>query len=175
MPPSQPRIEEVAGQRLPLGGINGYLGVRGKQGRGKDKFQGVTPKKQHRTGLFDSPLQAAIAFAQLKEDLDLGMLAQRSRKKRASPATLAASRKSEVGTRASATSGRRRAACCPDGGMRLAVTAAGSSCSGAWRRCRVCRCCCVAAAYYLHAWMCWHACLGGARAPWWYPARERTT
>ena len=98
MPSSQPRFEEVAGQRLPLGGVNGYLGVRGKQGRGKDKFQGVTPRKQHRTGLFDSPLQAAVAFAQLKEDLDLGMLAQRSRKKRASPATLAASRKAEVGT-----------------------------------------------------------------------------
>ena len=41
MPSSQPRFEEVAGQRLPLGGVNGYLGVRGKQGRGKDKFQGV--------------------------------------------------------------------------------------------------------------------------------------
>lgn len=98
MPSSQPRFEEVAGQRLPLGGVNGYLGVRGKQGRGKDKFQGVTPRKQHRTGLFDSPLQAAVAFAQLKEDLDLGMLAQRSRKKRPSPATSAASRKHEVGT-----------------------------------------------------------------------------
>ena len=98
MPSSQPRFEEVAGQRLPLGGVNGYLGVRGKQGRGKDKFQGVTPRKQHRTGLFDSPLQAAIAFAQLKEDLDIGMLAQRSRKTRPSPATSAASRKHEVGT-----------------------------------------------------------------------------
>ena len=45
-----PRFEEAGGQRLPLGGVNGYRGVRGKQGRKKDKFQGVTPKKQHRTG-----------------------------------------------------------------------------------------------------------------------------
>ena len=93
MPPSQPRIEEVAGQRLPLGGINGYLGVRGKQGRAKDKFQGVTPKKQHRTALFATPLEAAIAFAQLKEDLDLGMLEQPRPKKPPTPATFVASRK----------------------------------------------------------------------------------
>ncbi len=98
MEASEARFEEVAGQRLPLGGINSYLGVRGKQGRGKDKFQGVTPRKQHRTGLFDSPLEAAIAFAQLKEDLELGMLASRSRKKRPSPATSAASRNHDVGT-----------------------------------------------------------------------------
>lgn len=56
MPRAVPRFEEIAGQRLPLGGKNGYIGVRGKQGRKKDKFQGVTPRKQHRTDLFDSPL-----------------------------------------------------------------------------------------------------------------------
>ena len=50
----QPRFEEVGGQRLPLGGINGYRGVRGKQGRNKDKFQGITPKKKHRTRLSDT-------------------------------------------------------------------------------------------------------------------------
>ena len=80
-----PCFEEVAGQRgLPLGGVNGDLGVRGKQqGRAKDKFQGgVTPKKQHRTALFATPIEAAIAFAQLKEDLEVGMLKQRSSKKR---------------------------------------------------------------------------------------------
>ena len=49
MPRRQQQYEEVAGQRLPLGGINGYRGVRGKQGKKKNKFQGVTPKKQHRT------------------------------------------------------------------------------------------------------------------------------
>ena len=99
MPPAQPRFEEAAGQRLPLGGVNGYAGVRGKQGRKKDKFQGVTPKKQHRTALYNTPFEAAVAFAQLKEDLDLGMLEERSSKKgQLSPATLAASRKLEVGT-----------------------------------------------------------------------------
>ena len=101
MPPAQPRFEEAAGQWLPLGGINGYAGVRGKQGRKKDKFQGVTPRKQHRTKLFGTPLEAAVAFAQLKEDLELGMLEQRSRKQQQQqqqPATLAASRKLEVGT-----------------------------------------------------------------------------
>ena len=99
MPLREPRFEVAGGQRLPLGGINGYLGVRGKQGRKKDKFQGVTPRKQHRTALFDSPLEAAIAFAQLKEDLEFGMLEQRSSKKTPlSPAALAASKKLEVGT-----------------------------------------------------------------------------
>ena len=61
MPPSQPRFEEAGGQRLPLGGKNRYHGVRGKQGRNKNQFQGVTPKKQHRTALFDTALEAAIA------------------------------------------------------------------------------------------------------------------
>ena len=99
MPPTQPQIEEAGGQRLPLGGVNRYLGIRGKQGRNKDKFQGVTPKKQHRTKLYDTPLEAAIAFAQMKEDLDLGMWEQRSRKKQTiSPATTACSRRFEVGT-----------------------------------------------------------------------------
>ena len=82
MPRSQPRFEDAGGQRLPLGGVNGYLGVRGKQGRSKDKFQGVTPKKKHRTELFDTPLEAAIAFAQLKEDLELGTLEPRTKKNR---------------------------------------------------------------------------------------------
>ena len=45
----QQRFEEVAGQRLPLGGVNGYAGVRGKQGKKKDKYQGCTPRKKHRT------------------------------------------------------------------------------------------------------------------------------
>ena len=99
MPPAQPLFEEAGGQRLLLGGQHRYHGVRGKQGRKRDKFQGHTPKKQHRTKLFDTPLEAAIAFAQLKEDLELGMLQPRSRKQQQQqPATLAASRKLEVGT-----------------------------------------------------------------------------
>ena len=41
---AQQTFEVAGGQRLPLGGRNGYLGVRGKQGRAKNKFQGVTPR-----------------------------------------------------------------------------------------------------------------------------------
>ena len=98
MPRTQQRVEEVAGQRLPLGGVNGYLGVRGKQGRAKDKYQGVTPKKKHRTQLFDTPLEAAIAFAQLKEDLELGTLEPRTEKMKASEESKPASKKFEAGT-----------------------------------------------------------------------------
>ena len=47
MPRSQQRrFEEAGGQRLPLGGVNGYVGVRGKQGRRKDQFQGVDPSEK---------------------------------------------------------------------------------------------------------------------------------
>ena len=91
------RFEEAGGQRLPLGGCNGYLGVRGGQGRGKDKFQGTTPQKRHRTKHYDTPLEAAIAFAQLREDLDLGILAERGPKKPQPPASDATSKKKDVG------------------------------------------------------------------------------
>ena len=76
----QPRFEEVDGLRVPLGGANGYRGVRGKQGRQKNKFQGVTPRKQHRTGPKDTPKEAAVALAQLRHDLELGVVEQRSLK-----------------------------------------------------------------------------------------------
>ena len=69
-----PLFEVAGGQRLPLGGVNGYMGVRGKQGKKKNKFQGITPKKKHRTEHFDTAQEAAIALAQLREDLELGML-----------------------------------------------------------------------------------------------------
>ena len=74
MPRRQQLFEEAGGQRLPLGGVNRYAGVRSKQGKKKDKFQGTTPKKKHRTRLFATSLEAAIALAQLREDLELGML-----------------------------------------------------------------------------------------------------
>ena len=74
MPRSQqPRFEEAGGHWLPLGGVNGYHSVRGRQGRDKNKFQGCSPNKEHRTRHFDTPLEAAIAFAQMNEDLELGM------------------------------------------------------------------------------------------------------
>ena len=98
MPRAQPRFEEVAGQRLPLGGMNGYLGVRGKQGRKRDKFQGVTPKKRHRTKLCDTPLEAAVAFAQLNEDLELDMLEPCTKKITATEESKPTSKKFEAGT-----------------------------------------------------------------------------
>ena len=97
MPRKEHRFEEVAGQRLPLGGVNGYAGVRGKQGKKKDKYQGCTPHKKHRTDHYDTPLEAAIAFAQLREDLDLGMLDEPRSKKAKSPKTNATYKKKVVG------------------------------------------------------------------------------
>ena len=97
MPSREPRVEVAGGQRLPLGGLDGYAGVRGKQGRKKDMFQGVTPKKKHRTRLFGTAQEAALALAQLREDLELGMLAERAPKKAVPPAGSAASKKLEAG------------------------------------------------------------------------------
>ena len=77
-------MEEVAGQRLPLGGVNGYVGVR-RQGRKKDKFQGVTPQKFDRTKLYKEPRDAAIALAQLKEDIELGIVKSKVPKKTGPP------------------------------------------------------------------------------------------
>ena len=51
MPPSTPRFEVVGGQRLPLGGVNGYVHVRGKQGKKRNKFQGISPGKKTLTKL----------------------------------------------------------------------------------------------------------------------------
>ena len=97
MPSRELRVEVAGGQRLPLGGLNGYRGVRGKQGRKKNKFQGVTPKKQHRTGLYDHAQEAAIALAQLHEDLELGMVTEHRAKIVQSPVTIAAPKKLEAG------------------------------------------------------------------------------
>ena len=47
--------------------------------------------------LFDEPREAAIAFAQLREDLDLGMLDEARSKKAKSPKTNAPYKKKEVG------------------------------------------------------------------------------
>ena len=46
MPPARaPLVEKFGMLDLPLGGKNGYVGVRGGQGPRKDKFQGYTPRK----------------------------------------------------------------------------------------------------------------------------------
>ena len=92
-----PRFEEVDGLRVPLGGVNGYCGVRGKQGRNKNKYQGVTPRKKHRTGPYETPKEAAVALAHLRHDLELGVLPQRSGKKPQPPAGSGAAKKVEVG------------------------------------------------------------------------------
>ena len=73
------------------------LGVRGGQGRKGDKFQGTTPRKQHRTRLCHSAQEAAIALAQVKEDLELGMFEERGKKKAQPAATIATSTKKEAG------------------------------------------------------------------------------
>ena len=66
--------EEVVGAlRLPLGGMNGYLNVRGKQGRQKDKYRGCTPNKTRRTKLFATPREAALALAALKQPAEDGL------------------------------------------------------------------------------------------------------
>jgi hypothetical protein len=97
MPRAVLRFEEAGGQRLPLGGRNGYLGVRGGQGRKKDKYQGTTPQKRHRTKHYDTALEAAIAFAQMKEDLDLGIHPESSAKKAQQRASTDTSKKKDVG------------------------------------------------------------------------------
>ena len=98
MPRRQPQFEEAAGHRLPLGGVNGYLHVRGKQGKKKDKFQGVTPRKTHRTGHHDTALEAAIAgIRRLSEDLELGMPLERGPKIEKSSVGNSASKKMEAG------------------------------------------------------------------------------
>ena len=51
--------------RVERGGKHGYKHVRGGQGRSKNKFQGVSPKKTNRTDLFDSPREAAVAYARM--------------------------------------------------------------------------------------------------------------
>ena len=48
---------------MPLGGVNGYIGVRGKQGRKKNKFQGMTPRKTHRTGPHETPKEVGMCGA----------------------------------------------------------------------------------------------------------------
>ena len=58
-------VEAVGALRLPLGGVNGYVGVRSRQGHKKDKFQGTTPTKTRRTKLFGTAREAAVALAEL--------------------------------------------------------------------------------------------------------------
>ena len=87
-------VERFGNLLLPLGGVHGYVGVRGKQGKNRDKFQGYTPKKTHFTGLHDFAQEAAVARANLKKDLDGGIDAAPERKPRAKRGSLVGARRS---------------------------------------------------------------------------------
>ena len=49
--------------RVRRGGKHGYKHVRGGQGRAKNLFQAHTPLKNHRTALYSTSREAAVAFA----------------------------------------------------------------------------------------------------------------
>ena len=69
-------VELFGTLRLVCGGKHGYLGVRGGQGKKRDRFQAymtVDGKKKTVSGLFESPHAAAVALAQFKQELDLGL------------------------------------------------------------------------------------------------------
>ena len=65
-------VERFGSLLLPLNGNYEYKGVRGKQGRQRNKFQGYTPKKRHTTRLCGSAQEAAVALATLREELAAG-------------------------------------------------------------------------------------------------------
>ena len=69
---------------------SGYIGVRGKQGPSKDKYQGYTQDKQHTTKLFDEPQEAAVALATLKQNIALGFIDTNGKKPRAKRNSMAA-------------------------------------------------------------------------------------
>ena len=84
--PREVLVERFGNLKLPLGGKYEYVGVRGKQGRTRDRFQGYTPKKSHFTELCDTPQEAAVALATLKQQLVNGydpVQDRKPRKKRA--------------------------------------------------------------------------------------------
>lgn len=56
-------FEDVGGVRVARGGKHGYMHVRGGQGRNKRLFQGISPRKGHRTALYATTKEAAVAFA----------------------------------------------------------------------------------------------------------------
>ena len=69
-------VELFGTLELPLGGASGYIGVRGKQGKRRDMFQGyviIDKKKVTAPGLFGNAHDAAVARAALKQQLELGL------------------------------------------------------------------------------------------------------
>ena len=104
-----PLVERFGNLELPLGGKHEYAGVRGKQGRSGDQFQGYTPKKTHFTRLCDTAQEAAVALATLKKDLAAGFdgvtQERRPRKKRSRRCIEAPHVSSELGAAASMMAG----------------------------------------------------------------------
>ena len=74
-------IEKHGDLKLVVGGKHGYVRVRGGQGSTKNLYQGYTKDKKHSTAAFPTPREAAIALAELEQDLDAG-LDKAARKKR---------------------------------------------------------------------------------------------
>ena len=66
-------VERCGNLNLLVGGINGYVRVRGGQGPGKNQFQGYTKDKKNSTAAFDTAREAAIALAELECDLAAGL------------------------------------------------------------------------------------------------------
>ena len=85
--PREVLVERFGNLKLPLGGKYEYKGVRGKQGRARNRFQGYTPRKSHTTELYDTSQEAAVALAKLNEELAMGydpVEERKPRKKRGS-------------------------------------------------------------------------------------------
>ena len=68
---SKPLVERFGSLNLPLGGTNGYVGVRKCK---KGGFQGYTPQKSkgHFTGRYETAQEAAVARAIKQQEIALG-------------------------------------------------------------------------------------------------------
>ena len=69
------------------GGKNGYTRVRGGQGPNQDKWQGYIKGKKKTTSLYDTAEEAAVALAQLEQDIALGLVDVDDKKPRKSRKT----------------------------------------------------------------------------------------
>jgi hypothetical protein len=99
-------VELFGSLRLVRGGKHGFAGVRGGQGKQRDKFQAyatVDSKKVTVPGLYESAHAAAVALAQWKQKRELGLeeepVQKEARKRRClkaaeQPSTLAVGQRS---------------------------------------------------------------------------------
>ena len=69
-------VEQFGLLELPLGGVNTYVGVRKAR---NGEFQGYTPKKTHTTGAFKTTHEAAVALAQLQNDINIGTYIEKTK------------------------------------------------------------------------------------------------